>query len=197
MKVLIIDNYDSFTFNLAQMVNENGKYEADIIYSDCIDADTIEHYNKIIFSPGPGIPSDSGIMQYIVNRFGNRKSILGICLGHQAIAEAFGGKIYNLGRPCHGIKQRMRIVDRTDYIFRGLPSEIYVGLYHSWAVSESGLPAGLRITALSTSGVIMAVSHVSYDIKGVQFHPESVMTDTGSRIMNNWLDHKFNLKAGC
>lgn len=157
--------------------------------NDEIDLEELKDFNKILFSPGPGIPSEAGKMNEIIRRFYKTKSILGICLGHQAIAEVFGGRIYNLPKPLHGIKEKI-LIERTDeYLFNGLPQEIEGGLYHSWAVDESTLPEEIRITARSKSGIIMGISHKKFDVKGLQFHPESVMTPFGEKIIENWLKH--------
>ena len=188
-KVLIVDNYDSFTYNIVQLVREHGQFNHRVISNDRIDLNDLSEYDKIIISPGPGVPSETPATIEIISNFGNNKSILGICLGHQAIAEAYGGKIYNLGRPCHGIKQKVQIKDYNDYIFSNIPPLIDAGLYHSWAVAEESLPGDLKITAKSTEGIIMAISHSRVDVKGIQFHPESVMTRHGTEIINNWLNH--------
>jgi len=187
-KLLIVDNYDSFTYNLAQIVNEHSGWQTDVVKHDVIKIESVEDYEKIIFSPGPGVPNDYRIMQQILNKYSTYKSILGICLGHQAIIEAFGGKIYNLENVYHGIKQEVSILDANDYLYDGLPSQIEVGLYHSWAASEK-IPICLNITAMSSENIIMAISHQDYDVKGLQFHPESYMTKTGKSILFNWLNH--------
>ena len=186
-KVLIVDNYDSFTYNLVQIVNEHGGWKTDIVKHDVLKLESIEDYEKIIFSPGPGVPDDYKMMQQILHKYSNCKSILGICLGHQAIVEAFGGEIFNLEKVYHGIKQPINILDANDYLFANIPIQLKVGLYHSWAAKEP-LPFCLNITAISSKNIIMAISHKQYDVKGLQFHPESYMTTNGKNILFNWLN---------
>jgi anthranilate synthase component II len=184
--VLIVDNYDSFTYNLVQLVEENGGLPV-VIKNDHITLDAVAAYDKILFSPGAGIPSEFPIMKQIVDQYRHSKSILGICLGHQAIAEAYGGKLFNMPEVLHGKMHKITITDPLDYLFRDLPQSFKVGLYHSWAVDKQNLPAPLKITAISLKGTIMAISHKTDDVKGIQFHPESYMTEYGKMIMMNWL----------
>jgi anthranilate synthase component 2 len=186
-RILILDNYDSFTYNLLQLVEENGG-EAVVIKNDQIMLESIAQYDKILFSPGAGIPSDFPIMTQIVQRYRHTKSILGICLGHQAIAAAYGAKLYNMPEVFHGKKHIITIEDKRDYLFNGLPESFEVGLYHSWAVDRQSLPVVLKITALNSNGIIMALSHTTDDVKGIQFHPESYMTGYGKKIIGNWLN---------
>lgn len=188
MRVLVVDNYDSFTFNLTQLIEECGS-ECDVVKNDRIDLNTYDRYKKILISPGPGIPSEAGSVLNLIKEFSGRKSILGVCLGHQAIAEAFGATLVQLPRPAHGIGKLVKIVDRTNYLFDGLPEEISGGLYHSWTVSPENFPACLTMTALAYDGTIMGLSHRQHDVHGVQFHLESVMTTHGRAIMRNWLSH--------
>jgi len=186
MKILIVDNYDSFTYNLAQLVEQSGSNEIAIIKNDSSDFDAAM-FDKIIFSPGPGIPSEeSGLMKTILKKHSTTKRILGICLGHQAIAEYYGAKLINLSHVFHGIKEKIKINDYAN-LFKGLPETINGGLYHSWGVSKENFPECLKITALSQEGIIMGVSHKKYDINGLQFHPESIMTEYGAAIIRNWL----------
>jgi anthranilate synthase component 2 len=187
-KLLIVDNYDSFTYNLKQIVNDYAGWETDVLKHNVINLESVQKYDKIILSPGPGVPADYKILWEIINKYSSKKSILGICLGHQAIVEAFGGKIFNLEKVYHGIKQQINILDTNDYLFSDIPSQIEAGLYHSWAVSEKKLPSCLKITAMSSNNVIMAISHKELDIKGLQFHPESYMTPFGRQILFNWLN---------
>jgi anthranilate synthase component II len=187
MKLLIIDNYDSFTFNLVQIIEEFEVCNFSVVKNDKILLKEVEDYDKILFSPGPGVPSETYSMRSILEKYHRTKSILGICLGHQAIAEFFGAGLYNMDDVYHGIKQKIFITDKYDYLFQHLPGEIYAGLYHSWAVSDKNFPRCLKVTAISPDKIIMAFSHLQYDIKGVQFHPESIMTEYGSRIILNWL----------
>jgi anthranilate synthase component II len=186
-RLLIIDNYDSFTYNLVQIVETHSNWAFDVVKNDCIMLEKINRYDKILFSPGPGLPSESGIMEKITRRYGNSKSILGICLGMQSIVESFGGQLVNLPSVYHGIKQHISILDRGEELFEDMPDCFEAGLYHSWAAEKSTMPVCLKLTAMSEDGVIMAVSHNRYKIKGVQFHPESYMTEMGPVIIANWL----------
>jgi anthranilate synthase component 2 len=189
MKVLIVDNHDSFTYNLAQLLEQAGSGETTIIKNDRQDFDAAS-FDKIIFSPGPGIPSEGvGLMKALLRKYSSSKSILGICLGHQAIAEYYGAKLINMSKVFHGIKSEINIIETSDYLYNGIPNTISGGLYHSWGVSTEGLPECLEITALSDEGIIMGLSHKIYDIKGLQFHPESIMTKYGAAIIKNWLNN--------
>ncbi len=188
-KLLIVDNYDSFTYNLVQIVKEHLGWEVDVLKHDMINIENVQVYNKIIFSPGSGVPDDYIILNEIIQKYSASKSILGICLGHQAIVEAFGGRIFNLEKVYHGIRQEVNILDRNDYLFDGIPEQLKVGLYHSWAVDDEKLPCCLKVTALSSDGIIMALSHKEYDVKGLQFHPESYMTSLGKQMLFNWLNY--------
>ena len=187
-RILILDNYDSFTYNLLQLVEENGGI-AVVVKNDQIILDSVADYDKILFSPGAGIPSDFPIMKQIVEQYRQLKSILGICLGHQAIAEAYGGRLYNMSEVLHGKKHQITVKDQTDYLFRGLPETFEVGLYHSWAVDPQHMPETVKITAVSANGIIMALSHYTDDVKGIQFHPESYMTGYGYQIIRNWIQY--------
>lgn len=185
-KILLFDNYDSFTYNLKHLLAECGA-DADVRRNDKIGLDEIEAYDKILLSPGPGIPSEAGILLPLIKTYAPYKSILGVCLGHQAIAEAFGGTLENLPEVYHGIQSAIRITDKDEILFSGLPKTLKVGRYHSWAVSAKWLPACLRITATDDDGMIMALRHEQFDVRGVQFHPESVLTENGQQIIANWL----------
>jgi len=187
-KILIIDNYDSFTYNLIQIVEESGKYKCEMMKNDSIDFTVADRFRKILISPGPGIPSEAGDLRKFINRYAAKKKILGICLGHQAIAEVFGGTLVQLPTVVHGMKKKIRIHRPTDYLFTQLLDHFEVGLYHSWTVSHKNLPECLRITALASDGTIMSLSHLKYDVRGIQFHPESFMTDYGKKILGNWLN---------
>lgn len=189
MKILIIDNYDSFTYNLAQLLHKSGLCSFEVIKNDSILIEQVGSFDKILFSPGPGLPKDFPIMGEIIQKYKNSKSILGICLGHQAIAENFGGKLKNLNSVLHGITARVSVLDERDYLFCGLEKEIEVGLYHSWVVDEKNFPNCLTVTAATYEGLIMAISHKEFDVKGIQFHPESIMTLYGAKIIENWLRH--------
>lgn len=185
-KVLVIDNYDSFTYNLVHLINELGA-EVEVWRNDKFDLDAVEAYDKIILSPGPGIPVEAGLLLDVIRRYAPTKSIFGVCLGQQAIAEAFGGTLLNLGRPMHGIATPVDILDQEEELFRELPKTFKVGRYHSWVVSNQGLPDCLKVTATDVDNEIMALSHKEYDVRGVQFHPESVLTEYGKEMMKNWL----------
>jgi len=187
MKLLIFDNYDSFTYNIAHAVRELG-VEPDVRRNDRITIDEVGEYDKIIISPGPGIPSEAGILPQMLMRYAEEKPILGVCLGHQAIGERFGAKLRNLVNVYHGVQTHARLT-ADDYIFAGMPSEFEVGRYHSWVVDKSTLPAELMVTAVSPDGEIMAMRHRDYDVRGVQFHPESILTPHGMTIIENWLLH--------
>lgn len=190
-KIVIIDNYDSFTYNLSHLVKELGA-EVDVLRNDKFEMKDLEKYDKIILSPGPGIPSEAGQLLDVIKNYAGRKSILGVCLGHQAIGEVFGGKLQNLSTVYHGIQSPALIMQNAggqplDYIFDGLPSHIPVGRYHSWVVSSEDFPDSLVVTAVDEEGHIMALRHKEFDIHGIQFHPESVLTPDGRQIIKNWL----------
>jgi hypothetical protein len=185
MKTVIIDNYDSFTYNLAHLVKELGA-EVDVLRNDKFELEELEKYDKIILSPGPGIPEEAGLLLEVIRTYAGRKPILGVCLGEQAIGQAFGGKLTNLSEVFHGIQTNVKIKNK-DYIFSGLPTEIPVGRYHSWVVDTDGFPEELVITAISSEGQIMALKHREYDVHGIQFHPESVLSPDGKQIVGNWL----------
>lgn len=187
MKLLIFDNYDSFTYNIAHAVRLLG-VEPDVRRNDKITLEEIADYDKIIISPGPGIPSEAGILPQLLERYAGEKPILGVCLGHQAIGECFGAKLRNLSTVYHGVQSTARLT-ADDYIFAGIPSEFEVGRYHSWVVDRESLPAELEVTAVSPDGEIMAMRHRTLDVRGVQFHPESVLTPYGLEIIDNWLRH--------
>ena len=187
MKLLILDNYDSFTSNIVHAVRSLG-IEPIVRRNDCITLDEIEAFDKIIISPGPGIPSEAGILPALLERYAESKPILGICLGHQAIGQRFGARLRNLSHVYHGIRSDITVTCH-DYIFDGLPAMIEVGRYHSWVIDREGLPDCLEVTAVSPDGEIMAIRHRSLDIRGVQFHPESILTPQGLVLISNWLRH--------
>jgi anthranilate synthase component 2 len=186
--VLVVDNYDSFTYNLVEMLRRIGVEKIAVQKNDAVRWSQVKNFEKIIFSPGPGLPADALAMRRIVETFGETKSILGVCLGHQAIAEAFGARLFNLEKVFHGIRQNICICDSNELIFKNLPAEMTVGLYHSWAVCRQHFPHQLEVTALSTDGVIMAFRHKQFDLRGVQFHPESYMTPLGKAMLTRWLE---------
>lgn len=187
MKVVIIDNYDSFTFNLSHMVKELGA-EVTVWRNDQFRMEDLQAFDKIILSPGPGIPEEAGLLLDTIRTYAPTKPILGVCLGHQAIGEVFGAKLTNLSRVFHGVQTPCQRV-KEDYLFDSLPDTFPVGRYHSWVVSEENFPEDLEITALSDEGQIMALRHKKYDVRGIQFHPESVLTPDGKTIIKNWLTH--------
>lgn len=187
MRLLLFDNYDSFTYNIAHAMRELG-VNPDVRRNDRISLDEIGIYDKIIISPGPGIPSESGLLPQLLERYATEKPILGVCLGHQAIGERFGAKLRNLSTVYHGVQSSIRLT-ADDYLFAGVPCEFEVGRYHSWVVDRDSLPDRLQVTALSADGEIMAMRHKDYDIRGVQFHPESILTPYGLTILENWLTH--------
>jgi anthranilate synthase component 2 len=187
MKTVIIDNYDSFTYNLAHLVKSLGA-QVTVLRNDRFELPQLEAYDKIILSPGPGIPSEAGLLLDVIRSYANRKPILGVCLGHQAIGEVFGGKLENLSDVFHGVATEGTQFS-NDYIFNGLPDRIVMGRYHSWVVSRDGFSDSLEITAQSDEGQIMALRHRSYDIHGIQFHPESVLTPDGTTIIRNFINN--------
>ena len=185
MKIVIIDNYDSFTYNLSHLVKELGA-EVTVVRNDQFALPELEAYDKIILSPGPGIPSEAGLLLDVIKTYADKKPILGVCLGHQAIGECFGAQLTNLSEVFHGVATEGTQFG-NDPIFAGLPQRITMGRYHSWVVSKDGLPSCLEITAESDEGQIMALRHKEYDIHGIQFHPESVLTPEGRKIIENFL----------
>ena len=187
IKTIIIDNYDSFTYNLSHLLKELGA-DVTVVRNDKFKIEDLEKYDKIVLSPGPGIPSEAGLMPQVIKAYAGRKPILGICLGHQAIGEAFGAKLLNIGNVVHGVATPAHLT-ADDYIFKGLPADLEVGRYHSWVVDDRDLPSCLEVTGRSDDGYIMSMRHKEYDIRGIQYHPESVLTPDGKAIINNWLNH--------
>lgn len=186
MKTVILDNYDSFTFNLAHLLKELGA-EVDVVRNDQFELPALERYDKIVLSPGPGIPSEAGLLLDVIRAYAGRKPMLGVCLGHQAIGEVFGAKLENLAEVYHGVATDCKHFS-NDPIFNGMPRHFEVGRYHSWVVSKDGLPDCLEVTAASPDGNIMALRHKRYPVHGIQFHPESVLTPLGRQIVGNWLN---------
>jgi anthranilate synthase component 2 len=185
--ILIIDNYDSFTYNLVHLVNELG-LQCEVWRNDKFAIGDVDAFDKIILSPGPGIPSEAGLLLEVIEKYAPTKSIFGVCLGQQAIAEVFGGSLYNLQQPMHGIATPIKVTDGQEKLFKGLPESFKVGRYHSWVVSDKDLPEVLEVTAIDEEdNSIMALAHRKYDVRGVQFHPESVLTEFGKELMKNWL----------
>ncbi|WP_302495067.1 aminodeoxychorismate/anthranilate synthase component II [uncultured Prevotella sp.] len=187
MKIVIIDNYDSFTYNLSHLLKELGA-ELDVVRNDKFELKDLEQYDKIVLSPGPGIPSEAGLLLDVIRTYAGRKPILGVCLGHQAIGEVFGASLENLKEVYHGVQTEGTQMG-NDYIFDGLPERVMMGRYHSWVVAKDSVPECLEVTAMSDDGEIMAMRHRQYDIHGIQFHPESVLTPEGKTIVGNFLKH--------
>jgi len=204
LRILVFDNYDSFTYNLVHLVEKILHYKVEVYRNDQIPLEKVKEYDKIILSPGPGIPVEAGLLLPLIKEYASSKSILGVCLGHQAIGEAFGGKLVNLSTVYHGVATPVRIVSSESLVlsganspltthhsrpklFEGLPEIIEVGRYHSWVVSKENFPEELEITAEDDNGYIMGLQHKTYDVRGVQFHPESVLTPKGEDILRNWL----------
>lgn len=184
-KVILIDNYDSFTYNLFQLLEEEGA-EVTVRRNDRFRLEELEPYDRIVLSPGPGIPDEAGLLKAVIRRYAASKPMLGVCLGEQAIAEVFGGRLYNLSQVFHGVQTPVQVV-ADDPLFRQLPQSFPVGRYHSWVVSSEGLPDCLEVTARSEEGQIMALRHKVYDVHGIQFHPESILTPCGRQIIQNFL----------
>lgn len=185
-KILILDNYDSFTYNLLHLIKELGQTNIEVHRNNEISLEEVDRFDKILLSPGPGIPQEAGILLPLIKRYAATKSILGVCLGHQAIGEAFGAQLENLKEVHHGVQSTIQIVS-NESLFEGLSTEITVGRYHSWIVSKEKFPNCLKITAQDNEGAIMALSHRTYDVKGIQFHPESILTPQGKTMIANWL----------
>ena len=185
IKIVIIDNYDSFTYNLSHLVKELGA-DVTVYRNDQFELPELEAFDKIILSPGPGIPSEAGLLLDVIKTYAGKKPMLGVCLGHQAIAEAFGGQLENLSEVYHGVATDC-IQTADDEVFACLPRRFTIGRYHSWVVSKNGFPDCLEVTAESEEGQIMALRHRQYDIHGIQFHPESVLTPDGKKMIGNWL----------
>ncbi len=187
MKVLVLDNYDSFTYNLVQYIQEIIGDKIEVFRNDAISLEAVSAYDKIILSPGPGLPKDAGIMPELIKKYAPTKQILGVCLGHQAIGEAFGGILRNIEKVYHGVATSIKIVDGSELLFRRIPSTIKVGRYHSWVVEKHNLPDCFQITAIDDEGAIMAMRHRTFNVRGVQFHPESIMTPEGKQMLYNFL----------
>jgi anthranilate synthase component 2 len=187
MKILVLDNYDSFTYNLVYIVRQLGYGpDMDVFRNDKITLEEVEKYDKILLSPGPGVPSEAGIMPELIQRYSPTKSILGVCLGHQAIGEAFGGDLTNLSEVLHGVASQVTV--QKDLLFEGISDTFSIGRYHSWVIDEASLSPDLEVIARTPDQQIMAVRHKKFDVRGVQFHPESILTENGIRIMKNWLE---------
>ena len=188
MKLLVLDNYDSFTYNLVHLLRSLGVTNLDVFRNDKISVQEVGSYSHIVLSPGPGIPVEAGIMPDVVKEYGSSKKIMGVCLGHQCVGEVYGAKLENLGAPVHGKGVATKILDESEILFKGLQQNFITGRYHSWVVSRSSFPDCLKITAEDEQGAIMALRHRQHDVCGVQFHPESILTNDGAVIMRNWLE---------
>ncbi|UOQ76773.1 aminodeoxychorismate/anthranilate synthase component II [Hymenobacter sp. 5516J-16] len=187
MKILVIDNYDSFTYNLVQVLRELGHTDnVTVIRNDKLTVEDVADYDAVLLSPGPGVPSEAGLMPEIIRRYAPTKRMLGVCLGHQGLAESFGGELYNLPEVVHGLATDATVT-APDRLFAGLPTRFKIGRYHSWGVRPESVPAALEVTAVDTNGQIMAFRHREYDVRGVQFHPESILTEHGHQMLANWL----------
>ena len=186
-RILVFDNYDSFTYNLVHLVEKILHQKVEVYRNDQIPLEDVKGYDKIILSPGPGIPSEAGLLLPLIREYAPTKSILGVCLGHQAIGEAFGATLVNLSQVYHGVATPVMVTNPKADLFKGLPATLEVGRYHSWVVGEEGFPDELEITARDEKNMIMALEHKRYDVRGVQFHPESVLTPLGESILKNWL----------
>ncbi len=186
MKVLVLDNYDSFTYNLVHILRELN-VDVEVFRNDEISIEEVNRFEKILLSPGPGLPSEAGIMPALLKKYSATKSILGVCLGHQAIGECFGGSLYNLPTVFHGIASEITVLE-NDHLYHRLPETFTVCRYHSWVIAEENFPADLIVTSRDAAGTIMSIRHKNYDVQGVQYHPESIMTEHGKALIKNWID---------
>lgn len=187
MSVLVIDNYDSFTYNLVHILRELGLSDSmRIVRNDQFGLEEVDEYQNILLSPGPGIPKDAGLMPQVIEKYGSSKNILGVCLGHQGIGEAFGSQLLNLPKVYHGIVTNIEVLVE-DRLFKGLPTQYRVCRYHSWVIDKDKVGDDLEVTSIAENGNIMSVRHKKYNVRGVQFHPESIMTEHGKKLMENWL----------
>jgi anthranilate synthase component 2 len=188
MKILVLDNYDSFVYNLVHYIKQLGFEDVDVFRNDKISLEEVAKYDKILLSPGPGIPKEAGIMLDLISRYATSKSIMGVCLGHQAIAESFGGELENMTEVLHGVANTMKVV-AEDLIYTGLPNSFEVGRYHSWQVTKDSLGDVFKLTAIDEYDNVMSIRHKTYDVVGVQYHPESILTENGLEIIKNWLNN--------
>lgn len=187
MKLLVLDNYDSFTYNLVHLIEKVSDVSFDVIRNDKISLSQINSYDKILLSPGPGLPKNAGIMPHLLNQYGTSKNILGVCLGLQAIGENYGATLKNLNKVVHGIATPIQIINQ-DILFKNCPDNFMVGRYHSWVIDSNSIPKDLIITAIDTDGNIMALKHKTHQVRGVQFHPESILSQYGETIIKNWIE---------
>ena len=188
MKILVFDNYDSFTYNLVHIIRKLG-YTPVVFRNDEITLEEINQYDKILLSPGPGIPDEAGILKPLIQQYADKKSILGVCLGHQAIAEVFGAKLYNIKNVLHGVTSQAKVIIQDEVLFQHVSNKFQATHYHSWAVSDENFPEVLEVTATNDDKIIMALRHKKFDVRGVQFHPESIMTPEGKQMIKNWINH--------
>ena len=186
MKILVLDNYDSFTYNLVHIIRTLG-HSVDIYRNDKISVEDVKQYDKILLSPGPGVPDEAGIMKEVIKTYGPSKSILGICLGHQGIGEVFGASLFNIPKVLHGVTSTVEVKDDDEYLFEGVTKTFQGTHYHSWAVRGESISGDLKVTATNDEGLVMGLRHTKYDVKGLQFHPESIMTPEGPKMIANWL----------
>ena len=186
MKILVLDNYDSFTYNLVHIVRALG-YAMDIFRNDKIALEEVKKYDKILLSPGPGIPDEAGIMKQVIKEYGPAKSILGVCLGHQGIGEVYGAKLFNIPKVLHGVTSTTEVTADDEYLFKNVSKKFQATHYHSWAVLPETINGTLEVTALNNEGLVMGLRHKQYDVRGLQFHPESIMTPEGPKMIENWL----------
>lgn len=186
MKILVLDNYDSFVYNLVYILKELGA-EVDVFRNDKIALEAVEKYDKILLSPGPGIPEEAGIMMDLLATYKTTKPIFGVCLGHQAIAEAFGSKLHNMGEVLHGVTTPCTVTDASEVLFQGIPNTFDVCRYHSWTVVPDTMPSDLKVTAIDANNYVLAEAHQKYDVRGVQFHPEAYLTQHGVKMVENWM----------
>ena len=187
MKIFLLDNYDSFTYNLVHALRDAGATDITVVRNDRVDLDAVDRFDKIVLSPGPGVPEEAGQLLPLIHRYAATKSILGVCLGHQAIAEAFRARIENLTEVFHGVQTPIRVTAPDEPLFTGLADGFLAGRYHSWVVSRNGFPDALEVTAESSDGLILALRHRVYRVHGIQFHPESILTPVGGIIIRNFL----------
>ena len=187
MNILLLDNYDSFTYNLVHLLEQSEEVNVKVLRNDEMAIEYATQFDKIVLSPGPGIPDEAGILKPLIKALAGKKSMLGVCLGLQAIAEVFGGTLYNLNKVQHGVASETKVIDKNEVLFRNLPAQFKTGRYHSWMVDKAQLPSCLRITSVDASDQIMSLRHDTFDICGVQFHPESVLTEYGKQMIANWL----------
>ena len=190
MKILVLDNYDSFTYNLVHLLRELGHAaNLTVIRNDQLTLEAVAAYEAILLSPGPGVPSEAGLMPAIIRKYAPNKRILGVCLGHQGLAESFGAELYNIPAVLHGVANEAEVTVPDERLFAGLPERFQVGRYHSWAVRPESMPATLEVTARDANGEVLAFRHREFDVRGVQFHPESILTEHGAKMLENWLNH--------